>query len=384
MKIAIVNSFFPPWRGGAETYAQNLARQLVARGHEVTAVCANDPMTAGEYHEDGVVVKRLHLITRLYGTPLIGGLSRELSNLEADIFHANFPSPYIAYNVARASSRRKLPAVLTWHNDLPAVTLGARILIEAHDHLVLPRYLRKYKRIISTSPTYAERSRILPKLGSLVTVVPNGVDCKRFHPDNDGSPVRDRFNLHDKFTLLFVGALTKWHRYKGLDILLEAVMLAVKAHPDLLLLVVGDGDLKQSYISLSQRLGVASNGIFVGDVPDHLLPQYYAASDTLILPSKDMSEGFGLTLLEANATGKPVIASNVGGIPSVVKNGYNGLLVQPNDPVALANAIARLDRNRREARAIGRNGRRFAELHDWTNTASQTERVYAQVLSNRS
>ena len=142
--------------------------------------------------------------------------------------------------------------------------------------------------------------------------------------------------------------------------------------------------MKQSYISLSQRLGVASNVIFVGNVPDDLLPQYYAASDVLVLPSKDMSEGFGLTLLEANATGKPVIASNVGGIPSVVKNGYNGLLVQPNDPKALANAIVRLERNPREARAMGRNGRRFAELHDWTNTAPQTERVYAQVLSNRS
>jgi glycosyltransferase involved in cell wall biosynthesis len=97
-----------------------------------------------------------------------------------------------------------------------------------------------------------------------------------------------------------------------------------------------------------------------------------------------MSEGFGLTLLEANASGRPVIASNVGGIPSVVKNGYNGLLVHPNDPVALANAIARLEGNRPEARAMGCNGRRFAEMRDWSNTASQTERVYAEVLSSDS
>jgi len=218
----------------------------------------------------------------------------------------------------------------------------------------------------------------------LVTVVPNGVDCERYHPNVNDAEIIESLSLDHKFMLLFVGALTKWHGYKGLDILLEALKLVVKSHPNLLLLVVGDGELKQFYFSLSQRLGVASNVIFVGDVPDDLLPHYYAASDVLVLPSRDMSEGFGLTLLEANASGRPVIASNVGGIPSVVKNGYNGLLVQPNDPVALANAITRLEKNRREARTMGCNGRRFAEMHDWSNTASQTERIYAEVHSSYS
>src|SRR3989337_1531165 len=108
-----------------------LARQLVVRVRGVSLICAEEPMTAGEYDEDGVVVKRLHLMTRLYGTPLIAGLRKTLTNQETDIFHANFPSPYIAYDVSRASTRRKIPAVLTWHNDLPPVTLGARILIGA-------------------------------------------------------------------------------------------------------------------------------------------------------------------------------------------------------------------------------------------------------------
>jgi glycosyltransferase involved in cell wall biosynthesis len=334
-------------------------------------------MTASEYHEDGVVVKRLHLITRLYGTPLIAGLSKQLSNLETDIFHANFPSPYVAYNVARVSSRRRVPAVLTWHNDLPAVTLGAKILIEAHDHLVLPRYIRKYRRIISTSQTYAQQSRILPKLGSLLTVVPNGVDCKRFHPHNDGSPVRDRFNLHGKFSLLFVGALTKWHRYKGLDILLESLHTA---NQDMRLIVVGAGDLEERYRALTRSLHLESNVIFAGNVPDEELPLYYAASDALILPSKDMSEGFGLTLLEANATGKPVIASNVGGIPSVVQNGYNGLLVPPNNPSLLAEAILTLAGDPELAGKMGRNGRQVAESHDWGIVAARTEQVYLEAL----
>ncbi len=201
--------------GRCGTYAQNLATKLVARRHEVTVVCANDPQPTGVSEEDGVVVRRLRLLARLYGTPIISGLLKELKQLDAEIIHANFPSPYIAYNAARASAKKHIPAILTWHNDLPAVTVGATILIETHDHLVLPRYIRTYWRVISTSQTYANNSRILPKLGALVTVVPNGVDCAKFNPENDGRDIRNRYGLGGKFTLLLVGALTKWHGYRA-------------------------------------------------------------------------------------------------------------------------------------------------------------------------
>ena len=91
------------------------------------------------------------------------------------------------------------------------------------------------------------------------------------------------------------------------------------------------------------------------------------AQNVLVLPSKDRSEGFGLTLLEANATGKPVIGSHVGGIPSVIRDGYNGLLVPPNDPRALASKLSELlDRDRSRLVEMGRNGRELAETLDWS------------------
>lgn len=378
MKVTMVNSFFPPWRGGAETYTYNLSKALVKHGHHVTVLCGGDPLAPGTYRQDGIEIRRLRILGRLYGTPLMPSLAAELYRSDADIFHANFPSPYIGFNVAAASACRAIPAALTWHNDLPSVTTGARFLIEAHDRFVLPHYVHTYRRVISTSKTYVKRSRILTSLGGMVRVVPNGVDCERYHPEVKGGGIREYLGLARRFTLLFVGALTKWHAYKGLDILLQAQKLLVDAHLDAQLLIVGDGELKRSYNSLSQRLGVAGNVVFAGDVPDDMLPQWYAASNVLVLPSKDMSEGFGLTLLEANASGKPVIASNVGGIPSVVKSGYNGLLVPPNDAGALAKAIARLATNPREAQQMGNSGRQFAETHDWKMTAARTEQVYLE------
>jgi glycosyltransferase involved in cell wall biosynthesis len=381
VRVAVVNSFFPPWRGGAETYAYNLARKLAERGHQVTVLCANDPLPPGEYTSEGFTVKRLHLLRRLYGTPLIPSLFTELLRLDVELYHANFPSPYIAFNVAAVCALRSKEAVLTWHNDLPPVSLGARLLIETHDRLILPSYLRVYGRIIATSPTYVENSRILSKLKNRVSVVPNGVDCERFHPGVDASELRRSLPIEGKFVLLFVGALTKWHRYKGLDLLLRSLRIALDKDPDLSLVVVGDGDLRNEYHHLTEELGLEENVIFAGDVSDDKLPQHYALADALVLPSKDMSEGFGLTLLEANASGKPVIASRVGGIPSVVQNGHNGLLVPPNEPGELARAILQLKNNPREVEQMGHNGRLFARLHDWSIVASQTEQVYKDVLS---
>lgn len=380
MKVTLVNSFFPPWRGGAETYASNLARALVERGHEVTVQCGSDPLPAGRSNEFGVRIMRHRILTRVYGTPIMPGLVRELARVKSDVLHGNFPSPYIASMVALASRTRKIPAVLTWHNDLPPVTSVARVLVETHDRVVLPRYIRSYRRVISTSAHYAERSLILSRLGNLVRIVPNGVDCTRFNPSVDGSRVREELHLGSRFTIVFVAALTKWHRYKGLDVLLHAA--GRLAHlPNLALIVVGDGELKDHYDMMSHHLGLDGTVIFVGNVDDKNLPHYYSAGDVLVLPSKDASEGFGLTLLEANASARPVIASRVGGIPSVVRHGYNGILVPPNDSQALSEAIIAMIKDQRKTRMMGRNGRRFAEAHDWKRTAAGTEAVYEEALA---
>jgi len=175
--------------------------------------------------------------------------------------------------------------------------------------------------------------------------------------------------------------LTRWHRYKGLDVLIKAFAEIQDRVKEARLLVVGNGDLKPEYRALSSP--IAQKVIFAGNVDDDELPNYYAASDLLVLPSVDRSEGFGLTLLEANATGKPVVASNVGGIPSVVTDGVNGLLVPPCDEKTLAKTVINLLRDEDRLLEIGRNGRRIAEGHDWKQIAKKTEELYEEALEER-
>lgn len=380
MKTAIVNSFFPPWRGGAETYVSSLAHALKDEGNEVTVLCADAPRPPGTTVEMGVTVKRHRLIGRVYGTPIMPGLIQDLLAIDADIFHANFPSPYIASLVAWISKHREVPAVLTWHNDLPPVTSLANVLIRLHDNAILPNYIHAYRRIIATTRSYARESPILSSLGTL-TVIPNGVNCNRFNPKINATNLKNTLGLENRFTIIFVGALTKWHRYKGLDVLLHAMKLIVGRRDKCVLLVIGEGELKKEYQLLSEQLGITGSTIFLGDVSDTQLPTCYAASDLLVLPSKDRSEGFGLTLLEANASGKPVVASRVGGTSSVVKHNYNGLLVSPNDADALSKSIFYLLKNQRARLAMGRNARMFAQRYDWKRIARLTQKVYSDALS---
>jgi glycosyltransferase involved in cell wall biosynthesis len=123
--------------------------------------------------------------------------------------------------------------------------------------------------------------------------------------------------------------------------------------------------------------------IFAGNVPDDELPKYYASCDMLALPSKDRSEGFGLAILEANATGRPAIGTTIGGIPNVIRDGYNGLLVPPNDARVLADAIHMALTNDDLLEEMGKNGRVCAEQHDWSIVAQQTENLYKRALATR-
>jgi glycosyltransferase involved in cell wall biosynthesis len=343
-------------------------------------VCASPPREPGNYTIDDIRVACLPATTWLYGTPIIAGLPWKLLKAETDLVHAGFPSPYNAFFTSIICVLKRTPSVLTWHNDLPSITTSAGLIARTHDRLVLPVYIRNFKKIISTSEKYATSSRILKKYAEKVVIVSNGVDCEKFRPNLISDPTRQRMNLGDSKTVLFVGALSKWHSYKGLDVLIDAFALASKHRRDMTLLIVGEGSLRGNYERLVSELNLMGKVVFAGDVSDQDLPFYYAASDVLVLPSKDRSEGFGLTILEANACGKPVIGSEVGGIPDVIHHEYNGLLIPPSNPEALSATIIRFVENDSLRREMGRNGRRFAEEHDWSKVAEATEKIYDEAL----
>jgi glycosyltransferase involved in cell wall biosynthesis len=380
MRICMVNSFYLPWVGGAETYTSNLARRLTKGGHDVTVYCACDPLSPGESIEEGVRVRRMRAPLRLYGTPIaVSPLNLFLEDYDA--IHCNFPSPYLSALFSWFSRARGIPAVLTWHNDLPHVTSAAGLLVRAHD-LFSPAYLRHFGRIIATTGVYARTSDTLRRFHDKVRVVPNGVDTIRFTPNLRGDGIREKYGLEDKIVVLFVGALTQWHGYKGVDDLIEAFNTASTRNPNLRLLIVGRGSRLPSFLRRVSELSLEGKVIFAGEVSSELLPHYYAACDFAILPSKDRSEGFGLVLLEAMASGKPVIGSNVGGISDVIRHGETGLLVKPNGAGSIADALVEMASDAELRARMGKSARAYAENHDWSMTVRLVEAVYREAITD--
>ena len=126
------------------------------------------------------------------------------------------------------------------------------MLVKLHD-AISGSYLGIYKKIIATTGAYSRKSKLLSRYSDKVVVIQNGVDTSRFNPRVDGEPVRQRFSLGQNKVALFVGALTTWHAYKGVDVLLRAFKIASEKQTNVKLLIVGGGNMIGNYKSMAQE-----------------------------------------------------------------------------------------------------------------------------------
>jgi len=150
----------------------------------------------------------------------------------------------------------------------------------------------------------------------------------------------------------------------------------VKEVPDVKLVFVGHGGMREELEMLSKKLGVKKNVKFAGFVEESMKPLYYRAADVFCLPSVMTHEIFGIVNLEAMACSVPIVASKIGGIPDVVRDGENGLLVLPRDSDALADAITYLLEDEDVREKMGKNGRKKVEDYSWNRVGEETEKIY--------
>ncbi len=220
-----------------------------------------------------------------------------------------------------------------------------------------------------------------PSLSSRLTVIHDAVDSKRFHPDNDGSRLRQTWNVGPSDVLVgMVGRISAW---KGQEVFLRALAQARVRAPELRGVIVGDivpGEtrLKQSLLALSADLGLTEQVVWAGFCAD--APQVMAALDVLALPSV-RPEPFGMVVLEAMATARPVIAAGHGGPLETVVAGETGLLVPPANPTALADALADLAANPALRAGLGARARTRAQAaFSFQAHISAFQNLYAALL----
>lgn len=211
-----------------------------------------------------------------------------------------------------------------------------------------------------------------------ILTIPLGIDIERYSKNEEArGRLRGEFGIDDKTVL--IGTVSRAEPVKGLRYLVEAMPQVIRRVPGVMVLVVGGGsqldDLKKTAI----ELGIHDHVIFEGIRED--IPEILSAIDIFVLPS--ISEGMPLALLEAMASGKPVIGSKVGGIPELIEDGLTGYLVPPGDPNRLAGSIVKLSVDHELMRSMGREARRKVE--EKYNVKVQVERLvnlYEKQLNN--
>ena len=364
MRILLVTQDFPPDRGGIQTYCDELAQALEARGHAVAVVC---PEVGRSYARPTVPVHRL----RGPGSWLfVPWAARARALVRA---HEATHVLYAQWQLAVLTPRLGVPAGCLVH--------GRELLTSVLDPAtpwLLPRVFRGFE---AAFPVSRHVERLLGARTSMVASkvhrVAPGVDPDRFAPraPERRAGLRSAHGLGaEHVVLLGVGRLAARKNYDRVIACLPALLAR---NPNVRLVLGGTGPCAPALEAQARALGVTDQVRFLGELTDAELPDVYALGDVFVLPSrgarKDV-EGFGIVFLEAAACGLPAVATRSGGIEDAVVDDVTGLLLPEDEPEALARALQRLveDAELRRRFAVAAR-RRIVTSLTWDDTAAGIE-----------
>ena len=348
MRILCVAPYFHPKPGGLERYAYEMCRRLAERC-EIKVLCSGKEFQVKNY--ENMEIYTIPVSLKVSNTPISLKLPRIYRRLAewCDVVYAHTPVPFY-YDVSAFLKRK--PIVVVYHSG--EVSGGGFIGLLAKIYKKLERLLiSKADIVIGVSKFVQERKQT-------DEVVEPGVDLKLFKPTNT---TKGDY-------LLFVGQLSKAHRWKGLNLLIKSL-----SNTHIRLLVVGEGDMKRYYELLSKKLNVDAS--FLGIKKDDELIDLYSKAKAVVLPSTSIKESFGMVLLEANACGTAAIGTRVGGIPYYIRDGKNGLLCNP-DERSIKNTI--LSQTDEDLSKMGKVGRKIAEKYNWERAARKTEKIFKNLV----
>jgi len=384
--------------GGVELHAINLAKELVKLGHKVTYITGAIPDSKKKTTIEGVKIRRIDFgktIKRTYDPQQLS-FSRQLSFLlksilsksnqskdeSFDICHGHIYSSGI---VARIFARRsKAKAVNTIHgsyykywNQIVSSKLKAGFYRKMERYLA-PFLVRKTAVQIHTDYDFAEtvKTWLKPRYKSRVVTILNGVDIKKFSLEVDPNP-----SLSDE-TGPIVMTSRRLVAKNGVLFLVQGFKKVLQKHPDAVLVIIGDGPERGRIQEEIQKLKLNSNVRMIGMIPNDEIPSYLVKADVIAVPS--IVEASSISVLEAMAMKKPVVASDIPGIREITKFGENCVLVQPMRPSDLADGICKLLESEHQRIELGERGyKEVIENYTWEKKAKEIEQVYYNVIDTQ-
>ena len=324
--LHVYKDFYPPVYGGIEQHLNLLCRTLRPFCDVRVLVSASGSSRTRREVVDGIPVMRAGEWLRVASAPICPSWPLLLRRLRADIFHFHFPNPTGDVSYWLSGARGKI--VVTYHSDI------------VRQSTILPLYrpflwrlLRKADAILPTSPPYIESSEYLRPFREKCEVVPLGVDLHRFERREAIEQRAGEWRAEWKSPMvLFVGRL---RYYKGVEILMQAAR-RIRAR----IAIAGDGPFESLLRAIHRELDLGDRVVFLGPQSEFELLSLYRAARVCVLPSTQRSEALGLAMIEAMASGAPVVSTELGtGTSWVNQHDVTGRVVPPGDPEALADAI---------------------------------------------
>ena len=369
MKVVILVPQFPPKAlGGTEISTYSMAKYLAHRGHEVNVITSLDKGLPQRSCEFGFYIHRI----RLYRIRFVGiilfwlRILLTIKTINPDIIHVQgitligtlavitnilFKKPYIVY--ARGSD-----IYLPWK----------------YKKIMIKHIFNRAAAIVTL--TYDLKRTVKEMYGKDALVIPNGVDFDKYINLKDRDLVRSKMGISTASNvLLFVGTLKP---IKGVRYLIKAMNTVHQSNEDIKLLIVGDGEEKEYLEHLTKKLNLNEVISFIGSVPNVKVPDYMYSADILVQPS--ISEGFPVVILEAMALGLPIITTNVTGLPEIVGNLRNGLLVEPRDANDIADKVMLMINDNELQKAFSRNNKEDIKRYGWQEIVKEIELLYSSSL----
>jgi len=332
---------------------------------EMSVCTLKDPDPAGQYLEDkGISVSYLG-----YGkiSPAnISGITRLIDSEKADIVHLH---GYSAANFGRVAAKlRKIPNIVHEH---------AVLKVQPHQYIADKLLSGLTDTAIAVSGNVRDfmiKSRSVP--ASRVKVIGNGIKLGRFKRLDDTARESKRRELGLPDDSRVLGSITRLREEKGNEYMIRAVALVLEQVQDFTLLIVGDGPLREKLERLVSKLGIEQHVRFLGFRSD--VPEFLSLFDIQVIPS--LTEGFPLSLAEAMAAGNAVVATEVGGMKEIGRDGETVMFVQPSDPEDIAQKITTLLQDDELARRISNNAFEYSSVFGIEHCVEQLEQEYSRMV----
>jgi phosphatidyl-myo-inositol dimannoside synthase len=360
-RTLVVTNDFPTRRGGIEAFVFALCGQLDY--HDVVVYTASMQGGAEFDRELGFEVvrdrSRVLLPTGRVGRQAQGLLRTR--GCDRVLFGASAPLGLLAPRLRSAGAKHCVALTHgheTWWASVPCARSAMRRIGDGCDTLTYVSTWCRDQVARALSPYARSRLRRLTP----------GVDSQRFSPGCGGDMVRSRLGIHENARVVVCAA--RMIARKGQDTLVRAWPLVLRAVPEAVLLLVGDGSYRRKIERLSSTPGVRDSVVFAGSVPWAEMPAYFDAGDVFAMPSRTRlaglePEALGIVFLEAAACGLPVVVGDSGGACDAVRHEETGFVVDPRDPAVVASRVIRLLQDRELAARMGSAGRTWVGS-EWT------------------